>query len=494
MSRLGAVLKNTGYLALAETARPALSFLLILVIARILGRDGMGSYTIVLTFTGLFELIATLGVGPIIVRGIASDPSRISYYVNGAIGVALLASAIVPPVMLIVLNALNYPPDIALGVRLLTWTLLISILRQYALSICEGLQNMRLRAVLSVADTAGRLITGTFMVIEGHGVLGIIEGMILVRVIIVGLAFLIIVRHANLIFDFGLMFRSSAGLALAGLPFLFTTIASAAFWSVNTLMLSKLSSVGDVGIYNAGSRITDILKTFIFSYQIALLPMMSASFVRSRAQFRQECNVSIKYLALLTIPMATGISVLAPRIIHLIFGNKFNASIQVLQVLSWTVCLFSIAMVFARALIASHNQMLDMYCNVVALIVNVVLGWILIHSHGPLGAAIAILVSLATFGLLEYWLVARKLFKPEVIVPLLRACGASMAMGLVIIHLKHMPLVVVILVGSVVYLTTLVCMGSFSPSEMRAARDFMARSLGDVLCRRRKSTPVGILP
>src|ERR1700721_2323206 len=74
MSRLSAVLKNTGYLALAETAKPALSFLLFLVISRMLGREGVGSYTIILTFTGLFELIATLGLGQMIVRGIASDP------------------------------------------------------------------------------------------------------------------------------------------------------------------------------------------------------------------------------------------------------------------------------------------------------------------------------------------------------------------------------------------------------------------------------------
>src|SRR5271169_646450 len=98
MSRLSAVLRNTGYLAFAETAKPALSFVLILVIARTLGRDGMGSYTIILTFTSLFELIATFGVGPLIVRGIASDPDRLSFYANGAIGVAIVATAIVLPV------------------------------------------------------------------------------------------------------------------------------------------------------------------------------------------------------------------------------------------------------------------------------------------------------------------------------------------------------------------------------------------------------------
>jgi O-antigen/teichoic acid export membrane protein len=490
MSRLSAVLRNTGYLAFAETAKPALSFVLILVIARTLGRDGMGSYTIILTFTSLFELIATFGVGPLIVRGIASDPDRLSFYANGAIGVAIVATAIVLPVMLIVLHAFNYPPDIALGIRLLAWTLLVSILQQYALSICEGLQNMRLRAVLSVADTAGRLVTGVFMVLRGHGVLGIVEGMVIVRALTTLLAFVAIASHTGLSIDYRVMFRSSGKLGLSGLPFLFTAIASAAAWSVNTLMLSKLSSVAEVGTYNAASRITEIIKTFLFSYQIALLPMISASFIKSKQQFRKDCNTSIKYLALLTVPMATGISVLAPRIIGVVFGHKFDPAVPVLQVLAWTVCVFSVAMVFARVLIASHHQMLDLYSNVAALVVNISLGWVLIRSYGPVGAAISTLISLFTFGLLEYCFVAKKLFAAEVVVPIGRAAGASALMGWGLVHLKAVPLFAAIPLGTLIYLTVLICTGTFSAAELRSARVFVTERVTDMLARREKSAVV----
>jgi O-antigen/teichoic acid export membrane protein len=490
MTRLSAVLRNTGYLAFAETAKPALSFVLILVIARTLGRDGMGSYTIILTFTSLFELIATFGVGTLIVRGIASHPDQFSFYANGAIGVAIVATAIVTPVMLIALHAFNYPPDISLGIRLLAWTLLVSILQQYALSLCEGLQNMRLRAVISVADTAGRLITGVFMVLQGHGVLGVVEGIVVVRAITTLLAFIAIAHHTGFSVDYRGMFRSSGKFAVAGLPFLFTAIASAAAWSVNTLMLSKLSSVSEVGTYNAASRITDIIKTFLFSYQIALLPMMSASFINSREQFRRDCNTSIKYLALLTVPMATGISVLASRIIGLVFGIKFAPAVPVLQVLAWTVCVFSVAMVFARVLIASHHQMLDLYCNLAALVVNVSLGWVLIRSYGPVGAGISTLISLSAFGLLEYLFVAKKLFTAEVLVPIARAAGASAIMGFCLFHLKAVPLFLVIPLGALLYSAVLICTGTFSPAELRTARVFVAERIAGMLARREKSAVI----
>jgi O-antigen/teichoic acid export membrane protein len=487
MSRLKSVLRNTGYLAFAETAKPALSFALILVIARTLGRDGMGSYTVILTFTSLFELIATFGVGTMITRAIAAEPERFSFYANAAIGVAVIATAIVFPIMLLTLHAFHYPSEIALGIRLLAWTLLVSILQQYALSLCEGLQAMRLRAVLSVSDTAGRLITGVFMVLHGHGVLGIVEGMVITRALTTLLGFVLLARYTGFSLDSGVMFRASGKLTFRGLPFLFTAVASAAAWSVNTLMLSKLASVSDVGTYNAASRITDIIKTFLFSYQIALLPMLSAAFIKSKEQFRQDCNTSIKYLMLLTVPMATGISVLAPRIVDLVFGHKFVSAAPVLQLLAWTVCVFSVSMVFARVLVASHHQMLDLYCNLGALAVNISLGWVLIGRYGPSGAAISTLVSLFTFGLLEYLFVAKKLFRAEVLVPLARSAGASALMGLCLVYLKAVPLFAVIPLGAVIYLTVLIGTGTFSSSEIQMAKTMVAERVSFMMARREKS-------
>jgi len=389
--------------------------------------------------------------------------------------------------MLLVLHAFHYPPEIALGIRLLAWTLLVSILQQYAYSLCEGLQEMRLRSALSISDTAGRLITGVFMLLQGHGVLGIVEGMVITRALITVLGFVALARNTNLSFDFRVMFGASPKLAFRGLPFLFTAIASAAAWSVNTLMLSKLSSVSDVGTYNAASRITDIIKTFLFSYQIALLPMMSASFIKSREQFRRDCNNSIKYLTLLTVPMATGISVLAPRIIDLVFGHKFASAAPVLQVLAWTVCVFSVSMVFARVLTASHHQMLDLYCNVAALFVNITLGWVLISKYGPTGAGISTLISLFTFGFLEYFFVARKLFRAEMLAPLARAAVASALMGLCLVYFKAVPLFAAIPLGTVIYLAVLIGTGTFSSAEIRMVRTVVKERVTAMLARREKS-------
>lgn len=469
MNTLGALLKNTGYLALAETAKPALSFLLILAISRQLGREGVGSYTIVLTFTGLFEIIATLGLGPMIVRGLAADRSRFSYFFNGAAGVVVLSYLLTLPTMLLSLYALNYHSDSARGIQLLTWTLPLAISQQYLLSLCEGLGFMGLRSLLSFADTAGRLSAGAFCLFWGYGVIEIVEGMIAVRVIGLAIALILLGRTTYLELRTDLILRSSVELAQEGLPFLLITIASTIFWAINTLILSKLSTVADVGIYSAASRITDVLKHFFSSYHIALLPLLSASFACSKERFQQDSNTSIKYLAYLTVPMAMGVSSLAQRIVWLVYGATFDEAVPVLQILAWTVCIFSISMVFARLLVASHNQHLDLYCNIGAMLLNLILGWSLINLAGPIGAALATLLSLIAFALFEYYFVARRLFKAEVILPMGQAALSSALMGFVITRLTSIPLVPVILIGASVYFAALICTGAFSLSDFQAA-------------------------
>ena len=465
MKQLGTIIRNTGYLALAETVKPFLSFILILIIARMLGREGIGSYSIILTFTGLFELIATVGLGPLIVRGIAADRSQLSFYISGAMGVALLSSAILLPLMLLILRAMNYPAEIALTIRLLAYTLLLAILQQYVISICEGLQNMRLRAILTVADTAGRLIAGVFMVLQGHGVLGIIEGIVLVRAITTAIAFVVVARHTGLLLDYRLTLRSCAGFARAALPFLLMTIASTVFWSINTMMLSKLSSVEDVGIYNAANRITAFLRNFLYSYQ------------RSAAD-----DVCI----LCTVPGAISTGV---QQIHQIFGVPDNTDGNWSFGVGSASHSFNLRPQFRSGDPCFTNSRVDnlRFLHCVGLrsrpdrkpqsdVGSILQCRRVVHQRRARVDTYSFPRALRrgdrdtvfprSLRRFEYCSVTAMLFKPEVIVPLAQGASASIPMGLVVFYFNALPLIVVILIGTLVYLAALICTGAFSSDEI----------------------------
>lgn len=468
MNKAAALLKNTSYLMVAEAGKPILAFALVFFISHRLGQNGVGAYTIILTFAALFELFATGGLCPLITRTVAADRSRISYLLNGCVGSAVVASSLAVPAMLLILRWFHYSQEISSAIELLAVTILLATLQQYVIAFLEGLQDMRLRAIVSSLDTVGKVGLGLLMLALAKGVPGIIHAYVCTRVVSCAVAVWVLSKRIDLHLNVRMILAATPKLLKAGQPFLCMTVTSTIFWSITTLVLSKMSSTAQVGQYNAGYRIMDILKNVLNSYLIALLPAMSASFASNLHDLRRDCDASLKYLSLITVPLASGICVLAGKIIVLVYGPPFAASGPILQVLVWTLVLFCLGLVFARALIASHNQVADLYCNLGALAVNVAVGFYLIREYGPLGAAITTLISLAAFVVLEGAVVAKKLFRFAVWKSLGQAASASAVMVAVITLLHGAPLGVLILLGAGVYLVVLLAIGTFSRTEISA--------------------------
>jgi hypothetical protein len=87
-------------------------------------------------------------------------------------------------------------------------------------------------------------------------------------------------------------------------------------------------------------------------------------------------------------------------------------------------------------------------------------------------------VSLAAFGVFECVLVTRRLFRVDIVAPLARAACASAMMALVLRPVADKPLVLVVLLGAAVYVSALLCLGTFSRSELSTARRLLTTRLG----------------
>jgi O-antigen/teichoic acid export membrane protein len=465
-NKVASLLKNTSYVMVAEAGKPVLAFALVFFISHTLGQNGVGAYTIILTFAALFELVATAGLCPLITRTVAANRSQIPYLLNGCVGVAAAAAAIVVPAMLLILRWFHYSQEISSAIELLAITILLATIQQYAIAFFEGLQAMRLRAIVSSLDTFGKVGLGLAMLALAKGVPGIIHAYVFTRFLSCIIAIWVLSKRVDLHLDLRMIRAATPKMFRAGVPFLCMTVTSTIFWSITTLVLSKLASTSEVGQYNAGYRIMDILRNVLNSYLIALLPAMSASFANNLDELRGDCDRSLKYLALITVPIATGVCVLSSKIVVLVYGPAFASSGPILQVLVWTLVLFCLGLVFARVLIASHNQVADLYCNLGALAVNVLVGTYLIRHYGPLGAGFTTLISLFAFVVLEGAVVAKKLFRFALWRSLAQAAAASAIMAAVITLLGGAPLFLLILAGVIVYAVVLLSIGTFTRTEL----------------------------
>ena len=75
-------LHNAALLTAASLAAKGCGFALLLVAARVLGKDGFGEYSQVMAFVGLFAAATDLGLSALAVRDVAQERGLLPRYVG----------------------------------------------------------------------------------------------------------------------------------------------------------------------------------------------------------------------------------------------------------------------------------------------------------------------------------------------------------------------------------------------------------------------------
>ena len=100
----------------------------------------------------------------------------------------------------------------------------------------------------------------------------------------------------------------------------------------------------------------------------------------SKEKLIKSYRLAIKYLLIIALPIAIGITLLSNKIILLIYGAEFADSATVLQILIWSLVFTFINSILLRLLIAIDKQKLHTLSTGICAIVNVILNFILIPA------------------------------------------------------------------------------------------------------------------
>jgi O-antigen/teichoic acid export membrane protein len=163
-------------------------------------------------------------------------------------------------------------------------------------------------------------------------------------------------------------------------------------------------------------------------------------------------------MLILSIPLAVGTTLLAGRIIALVFGEGYAPSVAVLQLLIWSLVLIFANATFVRLFESTNKQIVVTKITGLMVIVNVVINLVLIPQYSYVGASIAILITEFIALVLFFFLAERGHYvheKTELASIVLRIIGASAIMGLFIAYIENLNLIFIIVSASLLYFVTL---------------------------------------
>jgi len=395
MSHARTLARNTAFLLVATLFTNLAAFVWNVYLARYLGTAGFGILSTALALTGIFSILADLGIGTYITREIARNPGGAGELVAAGLGNRIILSCIVFVLILLFPLIGLYSGTAAAVIVFIAGYMLLTSFSSFFNSIFQGFQRMEYQTVWNILNSLFILVGVLAVVWLGGSVVQVAVAYLIAAALSLVYSAATFTRR---FFTPGLSF--SRDMIREAIPFGITSVFSLIYFWIDSVMLSLMKGDVSVGLYNAPYRLLTVIASLYGVYLTAVFPVMSRFHVESEDSLRFTYMRSLKYLIIIAVPLIFTVFTLAGPLIELIFSAKYLESVPALRVLIIATAFMFINGVSSSLLGSANRQITVTRITGVAALFNVTLNLALIPRFDFMGASVATVITEALMTLL----------------------------------------------------------------------------------------------
>ncbi len=378
--------------------------LVVILLTNILGSEGFGLYYALLVIPIIVVSLTHLGIRGASIFLIGQKKYSDDDIVSSVLTI-LIFTSIIGIVMSIIAYYFFYEPEytitlIALVVVIIPFRLGIVYIGGIYFGKDEIKQANRLEWSINLIN----LLLAVIMVwwLE-TGLLGAIISQTVANILVGIYALVSMTRKFNVRISYNSAIVKH--LLRLGIMYAFTFFVVQLNYRLDILLLEKLSTLNEVGVYSLGVHIAEQLWQVPFAISIVLFSRTAN--LKDQKKITSSSITLARQSFILIILLSVFVILLAPYIIPFVFGNDFIASVTILNLILPGVIILVIFRVLSGQLAGIGKPQYAIYVFVPALIINVILNFLWIPEYGAMGAAWASDISYA-IGTIGYWLVFAK--------------------------------------------------------------------------------------
>jgi len=264
------------------------------------------------------------------------------------------------------------------------------------------------------------------------------------------------------------------------LPLALLSIIGVIHFKIDTVILSLMKGLTDVGIYGVPFKILEIATVIPAIFIGNVFPILTRYYHANDDRINGAIQKSFDFLVILAIPIMVWLMMLARPIIDLIAGreyitastvNFFNYAITaplILVILAFYVAVSFLLYIFSNILTVVNRQASQIVPMVIITGVNLALNIILVPRYSYLASAIIACITVVI--MFVWWIILshrylsfRLAFK---VVP--RALAAGLVMGVGLYFLRDLNVILVSLAGFLIYFAAGYLVGLFSRQMIKS--------------------------
>jgi O-antigen/teichoic acid export membrane protein len=458
------VMVNTTVQLVGRTITIALTLVSFGIVTRYLGVDAFGAYSLVLTFLLLAVTIADLGMTPIGVRELARRPEETHRLIANLLGLRVVIAILAALVLVGLSGVVQYETRVQEGLRLVALAAVALVLVGVPTIVFQSRLRLELAMLVEVVTSATTLVLVIVVTAADLGFSAVLLATVGGSLLGVVTAFVLASRLTRMRLGFeGAEVRR---LTKASLPVGFFMILGIVHFRIDTVLLSILKPLADVGVYSVAYRFIEQVLYVPSFFVAAVFPIIASYHATGDALLKLAIDKSFAFLVILGFPVTAALFVLAPDVVNLVAGSEFDDAVTPLRILVLSSIFFFTNALFSSLLVIYDLERQLAVLAAVVVTGNIALNLVLIPAYSYTGAAVATVVTEVCGGIALMVWATRAMGDAVDLSPVPRVAAATAGMVAVLWAALALPLLLTIAAGVIVYAVLAYVLGVVSRADL----------------------------
>jgi len=448
----------------------------VLTIARMVSVVEFGKYSFVLAFAMFFQLLADAGLPRMLIREIAKNPEALVPLTGAAASLIWVVSVAVFLLVALIVPFLRFGTDVKIAALVMTVATMATFHGAGYSAVLRAFEDNELNYVGFVLQ---KLLLLGFIVVTiklKMGLVGFVIAHLVSNVLLWNFYHIVVSRlYARIPLRIDVSLWKS--LLIAALPMGGGVMLRQLALQLDIIILTWMTNLTTVGLFSGPYRISMALRVIPQTLALPLYPLYSRTAHLSPERFREAYQWSVKFFALISIPLAAFFIAWSKPILRLALGAKFLPALPAMQLLGLGLVPFFLSTLFQYLFAALDEQRRFLASTCVGSALRILLLIILIPRFGFAGPAMAFVCAETVIVGIWMFQLTRLGFPANLSNVIWKPLAGGFGMTLVLFAasggrlLWQIPAAVL---SVIVYAVVLLALKTFSMEEMHHAREGIA--------------------
>ena len=360
------VISNIIWRFLERCGAQGVTFIVSVVLARLLDPSLYGTVALVTVFTAILQVFVDSGMGNALIQKKDADDLDFSsvFYFNFSVCLLLyICMFFAAPLIAAFYNM----PDLTPVVRVLSLTLIISGVKNIQQAYVSRNMLFKKFFFATLGGTIGAAVIGIWMAWKGYGVWALVVQNLFNAALDTIILWVTVKWRPKRAFSL----ERLKGLFSYGWKLLVSALLDTGYSNLRSLIIGKLYTSADLAFFNRGKQFPNLIVTNInTSIDSVLLPTMSKE-QDNRERVRDMTRRAIKTSTFIMMPLMMGLAVCAEPLIRIVLTDKWLPAAFFLRVFCFTYAFYPIHTANLNAIKAMGRSDLFLKLEVIKKIVSI---------------------------------------------------------------------------------------------------------------------------